>query len=142
MFQLLPKHSAASILQSSNKHKKKQDKKKQVGPEEEKPGTESVRKNRENFTRYMYTVCRELEFSYLRYQGGVNDSKSFLFSLLTCTCSLKKRNIYNSDSLLNRWNLIHKCAYRKIKISRAFMFDKLHWILFSCFTMALELWLS
>lgn len=65
MFQLLPKHSAASILQSSNKHKKKQDKKKQVGPEEEKPGTESVRKNRENFTRYMYTVCRELEFSYL-----------------------------------------------------------------------------
>lgn len=142
MFQLLPKHSAASILQSSNKHKKKQDKKKQVGPEEEKPGTESVRKNRENFTRYMYTVCRELEFSYLRYQGGVNDSKSFLFSLLTCTCSLKKRNIYNSDSLLNRWNLIHKCAYRKIKISRAFMFDKLHWILFSCFTIALELWLS
>lgn len=102
MFQLLPKHSAASILQSSNKHKKKQDKKKQVGPEEEKPGTESVRKNRENFTRYMYTVCRELEFSYLRYQGGVNDSKSFLFSLLTCTCSLKERNIYNSDSLLNR----------------------------------------
>lgn len=142
MFQLLPKHSAASILQSSNKHKKKQDKKKQVGPEEEKPGTESVRKNRENFTRYMYTVCRELEFSYLRYQAGVNDSKSFLFSLLTCTCSLKKRNIYNSDSLLNRWNLIHKCAYRKIKISRAFMFDKLHWILFSCFTIALELWLS
>lgn len=65
MFQLLPKHSAASILQSSNKHKKKQDKKKQVGPEEEKPGTESVRKNRENFTRYMYTVCRELEFSSL-----------------------------------------------------------------------------
>lgn len=50
--QLLPKHSAASILQSSNKHKKNKDKKKQVGPEEEKPGTESVRKNRENFTRY------------------------------------------------------------------------------------------
>nr|XP_011437205.2 nck-associated protein 1 isoform X42 [Crassostrea gigas] len=50
-YKLLPKHSAASILQSSNKHKKNKDKKKQVGPEEEKPGTESVRKNRENFTR-------------------------------------------------------------------------------------------
>nr|XP_022336784.1 nck-associated protein 1-like isoform X4 [Crassostrea virginica] len=47
---LLPKHSAASILQSSNKHKKKQDKK-HAGPEEEKPGTESTRKNCENFTR-------------------------------------------------------------------------------------------
>ncbi|XP_055996356.1 nck-associated protein 1-like isoform X6 [Ostrea edulis] len=50
-YKLLPKHSAASILQSSNKHKKKQDKKKHVGPEEEKPGVESARKNRENFTR-------------------------------------------------------------------------------------------
>lgn len=52
VLKLLPKHSAASILQSSNKHKKKQDKKKHVGPEEEKPGVESARKNRENFTRY------------------------------------------------------------------------------------------
>ncbi|XP_061167133.1 nck-associated protein 1-like isoform X2 [Saccostrea echinata] len=50
-YKLLPKHSAASILQSSNKHKKKQDKKKNQGPEEEKPGMESARKNRENFTR-------------------------------------------------------------------------------------------
>ncbi|XP_078331819.1 nck-associated protein 1-like isoform X4 [Crassostrea virginica] len=47
-YKLLPKHSAASILKSSNKHKKKQ--KKHAGPEEEKPGTENTRKNCENFT--------------------------------------------------------------------------------------------
>nr|XP_022336587.1 nck-associated protein 1-like isoform X3 [Crassostrea virginica] len=62
-YKLLPKHSAASILQSSNKHKKKQDKKKHAGPEEEKPGTESIRKNRENFTRFTVTKMDKLHMA-------------------------------------------------------------------------------
>ena len=46
--QLLPKHSAAIILSQRQKPKDKQSKK---IIEPEKPGQESVRKNRENFTR-------------------------------------------------------------------------------------------
>ena len=46
--QLLPKHSAAIILSQRHRVKEKKDKK-YVEPE--KPGKESERKNRENFTR-------------------------------------------------------------------------------------------
>ncbi|KAK0068424.1 membrane-associated protein Hem-like isoform X3 [Biomphalaria pfeifferi] len=45
---LLPKHSAAIILSQRQKSKEKKEKKIQ---EPEKPGDESIRKNRENFTR-------------------------------------------------------------------------------------------
>ncbi|CAL1535112.1 unnamed protein product [Lymnaea stagnalis] len=47
-YKLLPKHSAAIILSQRQKSKDKKEKKFQ---EPEKPGQESVRKNRENFTR-------------------------------------------------------------------------------------------
>ncbi|KAK6192637.1 hypothetical protein SNE40_004076 [Patella caerulea] len=48
-YKLLPKHSAATILNTVQR-KKNKDKKKTI-QEPEKPGQESIRKNRENFTR-------------------------------------------------------------------------------------------
>ncbi|XP_041365275.1 nck-associated protein 1-like isoform X2 [Gigantopelta aegis] len=52
-YKLLPKHSAALIMKSSQKNKKvkKGDKKEVKDKEPEKPGQESKRKYRENFTR-------------------------------------------------------------------------------------------
>ena len=47
--QLLPKHSAAAILSQVQKKKKKKEKDKK--PLSEKPGIESIRKNREVFTK-------------------------------------------------------------------------------------------
>ncbi|KAL3842215.1 hypothetical protein ACJMK2_020254 [Sinanodonta woodiana] len=48
-YKLLPKNSASQIVQA-NQRKKEKDKSKKV-QEQEKPGEESMRKNRENFTR-------------------------------------------------------------------------------------------
>ncbi|KAK3104202.1 hypothetical protein FSP39_025272 [Pinctada imbricata] len=64
-YKLLPKHSASSIQQTVQKNKKKQDKKKEKEKEAEKPGDESVRKNRENFTRMdkLHMALTELCFA-------------------------------------------------------------------------------
>ena len=48
LLQLLPKHS---VQVGSQKKKTKKEKRAPVQEEEEKPGKESMRKNRENFTR-------------------------------------------------------------------------------------------
>lgn len=48
--QLLPKNCAAQIAQSVNR-KKNKEKKNRIIVEPEKPGTESLRKHREEFTR-------------------------------------------------------------------------------------------
>ena len=47
----MPKNCAAQIAQSVNRKKKEKDKKNKVIQEPEKPGTESYRKHREEFTR-------------------------------------------------------------------------------------------
>lgn len=127
-YKLLPKHSAASILQSSNKHKKNKDKKKQVGPEEEKPGTESVRKNRENFTRYSVL-------------GSWN--------LTTCMWAMIPGRSWWLKILCSFWKvcLTDRISFMKIKdLQNIYMvFDILHWNLFSLFTVPVDwisMWLS
>ncbi|XP_067656118.1 nck-associated protein 1-like isoform X1 [Haliotis asinina] len=49
-YKLLPKHSAATILNTVQRKKNKEKKNREI-KEPEKPGQESIRKNRENFTR-------------------------------------------------------------------------------------------
>lgn len=52
--QLLPKNCAAQIAQSVNR-KKNKDKRNRIIQEPEKPGSESFRKHREEFTRFVRT---------------------------------------------------------------------------------------
>ena len=61
-FQLLPKNCAAQIAQSVNR-KKNKDKRNRIIQEPEKPGSESFRKHREEFTR---CVCWSLHAESMR----------------------------------------------------------------------------
>lgn len=63
-YKLLPKHSAVTIGQSYHRRKAK-DKKNKAIQEPEKPGMESIRKNRENFTRMdkLHMALTELCFA-------------------------------------------------------------------------------
>lgn len=82
--QLLPKHSAAIILAQVQKRREKRKDKKEK--EIEKPGEESVRKNREVFTRSVHVKCG----LYFFWVVGGEEAALYIFSLFFSSYKIDK----------------------------------------------------